>query len=92
MISGRLVCNGNRETWQKLFARDAIIVWHFRSFKRKRQRIRRWCNDPTAPPVVRFMSSSQTEEWLRGPGERSRDHSPRCAVPSWVVVVLVVVA
>jgi adenylate kinase family enzyme len=66
-VSGRrVICNGNRESWRGLFSRDAIIVWHFRSFDRKRQRIRRWSSDPAAPPVLRFTSSRQTEEWLSG--------------------------
>jgi hypothetical protein len=50
----------------RLFSHDAIIVWQFRSFDRKRQPIRRWSSDPAAPPVLRFTSSRQTEEWLSG--------------------------
>jgi hypothetical protein len=49
-----------------LFPRDSIIVWHFRSFSRKRQRILRWSDDPAAPPVLRFTSSRQAEQWLTG--------------------------
>jgi hypothetical protein len=64
VFDGRMVCNGNRESWRGLFSRDALIVWHFKSFSRKRERIRRWAADPTAPPVLRFTSSRQTEQWL----------------------------
>jgi len=73
LFDRRLICNGNRESLRGLFSRDAIIIWHFRSFNRKRQRIRRWSNDPAAPPVVRLTSSRQTEEWLSGLRERALD-------------------
>ena len=58
------ICNGNRESLRSLFSRDAIIVWHFRSFARKRRRIRAWSNDPVAPAVLRLTSSRHTERWL----------------------------
>jgi hypothetical protein len=70
----RLVCNGNRESWRGLFSRDGIVVWHFRSFSRKRQRIGRWSSDPAAPPVLRFTSSRQAEQWLTGLRGRVRGH------------------
>jgi adenylate kinase family enzyme len=73
-LSRRLICNGNRESWRGLFSRDAIIVWHFRSFSRKRQRIRRWSGDAAAPPVLRFTSARQAEQWLGGLRERALDH------------------
>lgn len=66
-------CNGNRESWRGLFSRDAIIVLHFRSSSRKRQRIRRRSGDPAAAPVFRFMSWRQAEEWLSGLRERPLD-------------------
>jgi len=74
VLGRRVVCNGNRESWREVFSRDSIVVWHFKSFSRKRQRIRRWATDPTAPPVLRFTSSHQTEAWLTGLRERAPDH------------------
>ena len=56
LFDRRLICNGNRESLRGLFSRDSIISWHFRSVNRKRQRIRRWSNDPAAPPVMRLAS------------------------------------
>jgi adenylate kinase family enzyme len=67
LFDKRPICNGNHESWRMLFSHEAIIVWHFKSFNRKRQRIRRWANDPAAPPVLRFTSSHHTERWLREP-------------------------
>lgn len=63
-IDRRPICNGNYESWRGLFARDSIIVWHFRSFSTKRERIRQWGNDPSGPPVLRFTTPAQTDDWL----------------------------
>ncbi|MEJ7629556.1 MAG: adenylate kinase [Nocardioidaceae bacterium] len=60
----RTICNGNRETLRVILARDSIIVWHFTSFRRKRDRIRRWCDDPSGPRVVRLTSARRTDAWL----------------------------
>jgi hypothetical protein len=63
-LDGRPICNGNRETFRHLFSRDSIVVWHFRSFSRKRERMRAWEVDPAAPTVLRFTSPRQVEHWL----------------------------
>jgi adenylate kinase family enzyme len=58
-------CNGNRETWRNtVFASDSIVVWHFRSFARKRRRMRAWHADPAMPTVVLLRSSAEIERWL----------------------------
>jgi adenylate kinase family enzyme len=58
-------CNGNLETWRgTFFARDAIVVWHFRSFARKRRRMRAWQADPGMPPVVLLRSPAAMDRWL----------------------------
>ena len=58
-------CNGNRETWRStFFASDAIVVWHFRSFARKRRRMRAWHADPAMPTVVLLRSPTEIERWL----------------------------
>jgi len=64
-LDQRLICNGNRESLRQILSRDSILMWHFQSFRRKRRRIRRWCDDPGVPPVVRLTSRRQTEWWLR---------------------------
>lgn len=50
--SRELVCNGNVETLRLALARDSIIVWHFRSWRSKRERMRRWHADASLPPVL----------------------------------------
>lgn len=63
-LDRRLVCNGNRESLRQALSRDSILMWHFQSFRRKRRRIRQWCDDPAVPPVVHLTSWRQTESWL----------------------------
>ena len=58
------VCNGNVETLRSLFATDSIVVWHFRSFSRKRRRMRAWQTDPTMPPVVLLRTPAEVDAWL----------------------------
>ncbi len=62
-------CNGNVETFRNSFLnRESILVWHFRSFRRKRTRMRAWQADPARPEVVLLRSSREVERWLSGAG------------------------
>jgi adenylate kinase family enzyme len=63
IIDRRPVCNGNVETLRTTLGHDSIIAWHFKSFARKRARIREWAADP-ARTVVRLTSPKQTRRWL----------------------------
>lgn len=63
-IDGKPICNGNRESFRNIFSRRSIIRWHFKSFSRKRQRIREWEVDPMGPEIVRLTSPRQVERWL----------------------------
>jgi adenylate kinase family enzyme len=65
IIHRRKLCNGNQETWTGAFLRrDSILVWHFRSFARKRERMRRWQADPAMPEVVLLRSRAEVRRWL----------------------------
>ncbi|MCW5941472.1 MAG: hypothetical protein KIS66_04525 [Fimbriimonadaceae bacterium] len=64
-ITGELVCNGNVESFRNLCSRDSLVVWHFRSFGRKRERIRRWQADPGGFVVLAFRRPSEFDRWLR---------------------------
>ena len=57
-------CNGNIETLRRALSRDSIIVWHFRSFASKRERIREWEANPMVPPVVRLTRPRDAETLL----------------------------
>jgi adenylate kinase family enzyme len=63
-IDKKPICNGNTETWRQMFSRDSILVWHCRSFKRKRERIRAWEADPDVSVFV-FRSARAAEDWVR---------------------------
>lgn len=66
---GKPICNGNTETWRRAFAsRDSMLVWHWRSFARKRARIRQWETQSAGPMVLRMSSPRQTQAWLESLG------------------------
>ena len=64
-IDKQPVCNGNIESWRNMFSRESIVLWHFRSFGRKRERIREWQNTDNGPRIVVFKSPKACEEWLK---------------------------
>lgn len=51
-VDKRPICNGNTQDWQRVWNRDSIVRWHFRSFARKRRRMRAWAAAPDGPPVI----------------------------------------
>ncbi|MGX6603033.1 adenylate kinase [Micromonosporaceae bacterium Da 78-11] len=59
------ICNGNRETVRNsVLTRDSLLWLHFRSFKRKQRRMRRWHTDPDFPDTVLLHSPAEVERWL----------------------------
>jgi adenylate kinase family enzyme len=64
VVDKRQICNGNTETWRQTFSPDSIIVWHFRSFARKRAQISTWLHEPPVPEVVHLTSPRATRSWL----------------------------
>lgn len=65
VVDRRTVCNGNTESWRDLVSRESIVVWHFRSFTRKRTRMRAWAAAADGPDVVLFSRPRHLEAWLR---------------------------
>lgn len=65
-IDRREICNGNTESFRQAFSSDSIIVWHFQSFDRKRDRMRIWAADQSGPDVVRLTTPAMTRRWLTG--------------------------
>ncbi len=63
-ITREQICNGNVETWREMVSKDSIVAWHFRSFRRKRDRIRSWAAAPTGPPVRVFRSPGELDRWI----------------------------
>jgi adenylate kinase family enzyme len=62
--SRETVCNGNIETIARLIDHDSIILWHFRSFTRKRRVMRSLHRDPGMPPVILFRRPGDLDAWL----------------------------
>lgn len=58
------ICNGNTESFRQMFSRDSIILWHFQSFARKRDRMRAWAADDSGPDVVGLTSPAAAQRWL----------------------------
>ncbi|MBD8868692.1 adenylate kinase [Nocardioides sp. MJB4] len=69
VATGERVCNGNTETLGRLLGRDSILLWHCRSFSRKRGRLRAWERDG-APRTVLLRRPDDVRAWL---GELSGD-------------------
>lgn len=57
-------CNGNVETFRKVFDRSSIIRWHVASFARKRDRMRGWAASPDGPQVLLFRRPRDLEAWI----------------------------
>lgn len=55
------VCNGNVESLRVVFSRESILLWHFRSFKRKRKRIHQWAANTDGPRVIIIRSQRDLE-------------------------------
>lgn len=72
-IDQRPICNGNTESLRNLCSRDSIVAWHFRSFDRKRSRIRQWAEATDGPPVLVFTRAKDLERWI--------DHLAPCGTP-----------
>lgn len=64
VLTRETVCNGNVESLRLALSRDSILLWHFRSFERKRRRIAEMLADPDGPTVIRLSSPEQTRRWV----------------------------
>ncbi|MCC7230923.1 MAG: hypothetical protein IT203_11065 [Fimbriimonadaceae bacterium] len=63
LVDGKPICNGNRETLHTFFSRESILLWHFKSFSAKRERIAKWVEE--GRKVVRFRRAREAASWLR---------------------------
>ncbi len=75
VIDKKPICNGNVETLRLTFSRDSILLWHFRSFRRKRARIHRWLAEGRNVLILR--SQRETERWLDTISEDEAERSDR---------------
>lgn len=64
-VTRQEICNGNVETWRQLFSRDSIILWHFKSFRRKREAMHLWATRPDGAPILLLRHPRELEQVLR---------------------------
>ncbi len=63
LVDRRPICNGNVESLRGTLSQDSILVWHFRSFSRKRARMRAWAASEDVP-ILLFRRPAELERWL----------------------------
>ena len=69
-VDRRPICNGNVETLRQVFSPDSIIVWHFRSFARKRATMRAWATRADGPAVLLVRRPRDLDSLLGRLGRR----------------------
>jgi len=74
-VDKKPICNGNTESFRAMLSRDSIIRWHFRSFGRKRGRMRAWAAATEGPAVLLFTRSRDLEVWIDTLGDRSANET-----------------
>ncbi len=77
IVDRQEVCNGNRESWRTLFARDSLVVWHFTSFRRKREEMRAWEAAASGPRVIRLRRPRHARAFVEA--ETARRRRPQTA-------------
>ncbi|MBN9503271.1 MAG: adenylate kinase [Armatimonadetes bacterium 55-13] len=65
VVDKRPICNGNVENLRQMLSRDSILVWHFRSYKKKRATIEQFEREQGRYQVIRLRSQRETDTWLR---------------------------
>ncbi len=71
-VTREQVCNGNTESFRRVFTRDSIILWHFTAFPRKREALERMKADPDMPPVISFRRPADLDAWIGRVGRDAR--------------------
>ncbi len=63
VIDKKPICNGNRENWRQMLSRDSILIWFFKSYKRKRTRMRAWAAESPGS-VLLFSRPRDAAAWM----------------------------
>ena len=61
-------CNGNVESLREILSKDSILLWHVRSYPRKRARARDWESRPDGIPVLRLSHPRELQRLLEALG------------------------
>ncbi|BDA63812.1 hypothetical protein [Actinomyces capricornis] len=62
------VCNGNTESWARAVGPESILLWHARTFSRKRRFVRELEDSAQGPPVLRLHRPHELDRLLAGLG------------------------
>lgn len=65
MLTKQETCNGNVENWRAIFSGESIILWHFKSFAKKRSAMREWAARPDGAPVLLLRHPRELDVVLR---------------------------
>jgi adenylate kinase family enzyme len=59
-------CNGNFESWRRTFSSESILLWVFRTYKRRRQSAQQLFESDQFPHLqkMRFSHPHQAQQWL----------------------------
>ena len=68
VLTGERCCNGNVETLRSVFSHDSIVLWHFRSWRRKREQMRALHADVAAAPVILLHNPREADALLHALG------------------------
>ena len=64
IITRERVCNGNVESWRRVFSKDSIVVWWLKTFQLRRRNMNARIEDPSNLPILRVRSHAQLEELM----------------------------
>ena len=63
-IDKKKVCNGNVESWRSMFSRESILVWHFKSYSKKKERMQAWHSGLYDFKTVLFKNPIELDFWM----------------------------
>lgn len=66
VVTSQQVCNGNYETWQKVFSKESIILWALQTYRRRKKEYPILIKQPEYSHlnIVRLTSPQAAEDWL----------------------------
>jgi len=64
VMTRKPICNGNRESFLMMLSKNSILLWFFKSYKRKRARMRQMFVELPCE-LVCFSKPREANDWLR---------------------------
>lgn len=54
-VDKNLICNGNVESWRQMFSKDSIMIWLFRTYRRRQREYGEMFEAAGNSPAVRYI-------------------------------------